>query len=71
MINEKKLLEKFVTIKAALSILVKECSEAEKELSDTRPVKKVEEKEWLNRIMMKRQKSKIRSAERKQLNNHY
>lgn len=46
-VNEKKLLEKFITIKAALSVLVKECNDAEKELSEI-PVKASKKKKGLS-----------------------
>lgn len=46
-VNEKKLLEKFTTIRAALNVLLKECAEAERELSDI-PVRASKKKKGLS-----------------------
>lgn len=66
-VNEKKLLEKFITIEVALNALAKVCMDAKKELSDIPQPSRRKSllKESIEKAWIRKEKAEARYRERK------
>ena len=68
MVNDKKLLEKFIGFEATLNLLVQQYNEAKRELNNTAPItpKKLEDQAILQRIRINKERVRLRRSKRLQ-----